>query len=207
VSADPADVAPADGGPPPGEEWSGPSLERLRALLIEEGGLIGGLVCESPGEKTARSGGSIGIGMLRSLGPAQTAARGPRADGNRAEYELLVETIYEGYLLHYHAPRVVRPPEQDLGLLVGDRLYALGLAKLVKLGDVEAVAELADVITLSSLAQAADNPDLAQAVWMAGSHAVAWGASPEHSRAKALTRAASPEALEAMRRLLPAQGS
>jgi hypothetical protein len=47
-------------------------------------------------------------------------------DGRGADYELLVETIYEGYLLHYHAPRVVRPTEQDLGLLAGDRLYALG---------------------------------------------------------------------------------
>ena len=99
-------------------------------------------------------------------------------NGRGADYELLVEAIYEGYLLHYHAPRVVRPPEADLGLLAGDRLYALGLARLVKLGDVEAVAELADVITLSALAHGAGNPELADAVWMAGARAVGWGASP-----------------------------
>ncbi len=88
-----------------------------------------------------------------------------------------METIYEGYLLHYGASRVVRPPEEDLGLLAGDRLYALGLARLVELGDIEAVAELADVITLSALARAGAAPELAEAVWMAGARAVGWGAS------------------------------
>lgn len=136
-------------------------------------------------------------------GPAQLAASGPRVDGRGAAYELLVETIYEGYLLHYHTPRVVRPAEQDLGLLAGDRLYALGLARLVKLGDIEAVAELADVITLSALAHASANPELAGAVWMAGARAVGWGASSQHDRAKALVRAGSPEALTALRGLLP----
>ena len=48
------------------------------------------------------------------------------------------------------------PPEADLGLLAGDQLYAIGLARLVELGDTEAVGELADTITLSALAQAAD---------------------------------------------------
>ena len=42
------------------------------------------------------------IARLRSPPPA----RAPRAA--REEYELLVEAIYEGYLLHYGAPRVVR---------------------------------------------------------------------------------------------------
>jgi hypothetical protein len=134
-------------------------------------------------------------------GPAQLAASGPRTDGHSADYELLMEAIYEGYLLHYHAPRVVRAPEDDLGLLAGDRLYALGLARLVQLGDVEAVAELADVITLSALAQASANPELANAIWTAGARAVGWGASPQHDRAKALARAGHPDALEALRSL------
>lgn len=136
-------------------------------------------------------------------GPAQLAASGPRVNGRGADYELLVETIYEGYLLHYRDPRVVSTPEQDLGLLAGDRLYALGLARLVELGDIEAVAELADIIALSALAHASATPELADAVWMAGAHAVGWGASPQHDRAKALLRAGSPEALEALRSLGP----
>ncbi|MGH2880582.1 MAG: hypothetical protein ACRDK4_13380 [Solirubrobacteraceae bacterium] len=164
------------------------TLERLRSLLAGEGGLITGLlVSGAPREETA--------------GPAQIAIAGPRVDGQGPEYELLIETIYEGYLLHYHSPRVVRAPEQDLGLLAGDRLYALGLARLVRLGDIEAVAELADVIALSALAHGAANPELASAVWGAGARAVGWGASPAHERAKALARAGSPEALAAMLRL------
>jgi hypothetical protein len=167
-------------------------LERLRELLLEEGGLMAGLVDPSCPGRTAPA---------ADAGPAQIAASGPRVNGRGADYELLVETIYEGYLMHYHAPRIVRAREDDLGLLAGDRLYALGLARLVKLGDVEAVAELSDVITLSALAHGSGNPELAEAVWIAGAHAVGWGASPRHERAKALARAGSPDALEAMRGL------
>ncbi len=109
--------------------------------------------------------------------PRRSPRPGRACDGRAADYELLIEAIYEGYLLHYHAPRVMRPPEDDLGLLAGDRLYALGLERLVALGDVEAVAELADVITLSALAHGSGEPELAAAVWAAGARAVGWGAS------------------------------
>ncbi len=169
------------------------SLERLRAMLLEEGGLMASLVDVAGPDDSPVS--------ALAEGPAQLAASGPRVNGRAADYELLIDTIYEGYLLHYRAPRVVRPSEADLGLLAGDRLYALGLAKLVNLGDVEAVAELADVITLSALAHGAGKPELAEAVWSAGARAVGWGASAQHDRAKALARAGSPAALEAMRAL------
>jgi hypothetical protein len=163
-----------------------PPLERLRSLLLEEGGLMSSLVLT--GDLTGPP----------VHGPAQVVASGPRAEGAGAEYELLVETIYEGYLLHYHAPRVIREHEADLGLLAGDRLYALGLARLVGLGDIEGVAELADVITLCALAHGGGQPELAAGIWMAGARAVGWGGSPEHERAKALVRAGSPDALVAL---------
>jgi hypothetical protein len=165
------------------------ALERLVALLREQGGLMATLVA-ADGPAGSADG---------TPGPAQTAASGPRAQRAREEYELLVETIYEGYLLHYGVARVVVPPEADLGLLAGDRLYALGLARLVALGDTEAVAELADTITLSALAQAAGEPVLAGAVWEAGARAVGWGSSPAHKHAKELAFAGAPEAIEAMR--------
>lgn len=177
-------TAGVDGAPPS-------SLSRLRTLLYEEGGLMRSLLKPDGPDSADRQPG----------GPARVAASGPRVNGNRAEYELLIEAIYEGYLLHYRSPRVVRPPEDDLGLLAGDRLYALGLARLVALGDVEAVVELADVITLTALAHGSGSPELADAVWAAGARAVGWGATPFHDRAKALTRAGSPGALEAMRSL------
>jgi hypothetical protein len=168
---------------------SGHVLERLRALLREEGGLIATLIEDAtrPDHRaTSRS-------------PASVAAAGPRTRARREEYELLVEAIYEGYLLHYGAPRVVSAAEADLGLLAGDRLYAIGLARLVALDDTAAVAELADTITLSALAQGAGEQALADAVWAAGARAVGWGSSKEHRRAKDLALSSAPEALEAMR--------
>jgi hypothetical protein len=162
------------------------ALERLATLLREQGGLMATLVADD----LPRSG---------EPGPAQMAAAGPRSAWAPDEYELLVEAIYEGYLLHYGAPRVLAAPEADLRLLAGDRLYALGLARLVALGDEEAVAELADTITLSALAQASEEPSLAVAVWEAGARAVGWGSSDAHQRAKRLAFAGAPEAIEAMR--------
>ena len=73
-------------------------------------------------------------------------------------------------------PACVHVAEADLRLLAGDRLYAIGLARLVALGDTAAVAELADTITLSALAQGAGGDQLAEAVWAAGARAVGWGA-------------------------------
>ncbi len=181
-------------------EGSLSGLERLRELLREGGGLLAGLLANPDAEPPR------GIGALAArepgggdASPAGIAASGPRAEGHREEYELLVEAIYEGYLLHYGAPRVLRVPEEDLALLAGDRLYAIGLARLVGLGDAEAVAELADTITLSALAHGTGDAALAQAVWSAGARAVGWGACPAHVEAKRLVVAGDPGALEAMR--------
>jgi hypothetical protein len=167
-------------------------LERLRGLLREDGGLMATLVC--PADRAGRS-----APRASTDGPAQVAAQGPRAEGMREEYELLMEAIYEGYLLHYGVPRVMEVPEADLRLLVGDQLYAIGLARLVALGDTSAVAELADTITLSALAQGAGDVALAEAVWAAGARAVGWGPSDEHAQAKQLVCAGDPAAIEAMR--------
>src|SRR5207245_2355895 len=127
------------------------------------------------------------------------AASGPRAARARDEYELLVEAIYEGYLLHYDEPRVVRVEDADLRVLAGDRLYAVGLARLVALGDTAAVRELAATITLSALAHGTEAVELARAIWAAGARAVGWGASRAHEEAKRLVLAGAAEAFEAMR--------
>jgi hypothetical protein len=58
---------------------------------------------------------------------------------------------------------------------------------------------LADTITLSALAQGAGKRTLAEAVWVAGAHAVGWGSSGAHTRAKELVHRGAQEALEAMR--------
>jgi hypothetical protein len=163
-------------------------LERLWALLRDGGGMMATLLAPDT-EHFADAPPS----------PATLAAEGPRALGLREEYELLIEAIYEGYLLHYATPRVLLVPEADVGLLAGDRLYAMGLARLVALEDTDAVLELADTITLSALAQGAGELELAEAVWSAGARAVGWGSSDSHRRAKELVYAGDPRAIEAMR--------
>jgi hypothetical protein len=170
------------------------ALAKLARLVRGEGGLMASLLAGSHR-------GDAGS-------PATIAAAGPRAEGRRDEYELLIEAIYEGYLLHYGRPRVIHAPEADLSLLAGDRLYAIGLARLVDLGDTFAVAELADVITLCALAEGAGEPQLAAAVWQAGARAVGWGPDERHRRAKELLLRGAPEALDAMRTsALPAPAS
>lgn len=131
--------------------------------------------------------------------PARLAAAGPRARGFEAEYELLVEMIFEGCRLHYGPQRVVRTADPDLALLLGDQLYALGLARLARLGDLESIGELADVISLVAQAQVARVPELADAVWIAGAVAIGWGTDARHARAKELARTQDPGAAAALR--------
>jgi len=131
-------------------------------------------------------------------GPAQIAARGPRAAGSEGEYELLLEMILEGSRLHYGTPRVIRTEDRDLALLLGDQLYALGLSRLAALGDLDAVAELADVISLVAQAHAAADRELAEAVWQAGAVAIGWGTSDAHETAKRLARGEDPQARGAL---------
>lgn len=129
------------------------ALERLAEALRAEGGLLAGAVVDPAG------------GADRRLGEA-VAGRG---DG----YPFLVEAIREGELLHYGEGRVVRPGDPDLALLAGDRLYAIGLARLAALGDVEAVAVLADVISACARAHAEDRGAESERIWTAGAAALA----------------------------------
>jgi len=163
------------------------ALRRLADVLHEEGGLLAeATTSRNPRaeEEDARHG--------------ALAAAGPRAEGREDDYALIVEAVREGYLLHYAAPRVVTGADRDLALLAGDRLYALGLANLAELGDLEAITELADVISLCALAHAEGVPALADAVWEAGAVAVGWGQTPEHAAAKAAARAGEAGAAEAL---------
>jgi hypothetical protein len=66
------------------------------------------------------------------------------------EYASIVESVREGYLLHYEEPRLLSGHDEDLGLLAGDYLYALGIERLAAMGDTEAVLVLADLISSSA---------------------------------------------------------
>lgn len=74
------------------------------------------------------------------------AALGPRSAATPGEYAFVVEAVREGYLLHYGTPRLFTGHDDDLALLAGDYLYALGIDRLSALGDTKAVAVLGDLI-------------------------------------------------------------
>lgn len=71
-----------------------------------------------------------------------------------AQHALGLETIYEGYLVHYGRSRLFAPPDADTALLLGDYLYAHGLVRVASTGDVAAVADLAELISLCTQARA-----------------------------------------------------
>ena len=146
-------------------EWEGSILARLAEEVRDRGGLLANAVSPVSGD-----------GAYGAL-----AASGRRAAGREDDYALLVEAIHEGYLLHYDSGRIVHPDDPDLSLLAGDRLFALGLARLAELGDLAAVAELADAHAEGDPARAAD-------VWAAGARAVGDGPPADHAAAKAAWR-------------------
>ena len=79
--------------------------------------------------------------------------------------ELVLEAVYEGYLMHYGEPRAFAGMDADLRLLAGDALYALGLERLAEAGEVGAVAELAELITGCARAHAEGRPADADGLW------------------------------------------
>jgi hypothetical protein len=81
-------------------------------------------------------------------------------------YALGLETIYEGYLLHYGRPRLFAPPDDDTALLLGDYLYAHGLVRVAAVDAVAAVADLSELISLCAQVQA-DERDGDGPLWAA----------------------------------------
>jgi hypothetical protein len=79
--------------------------------------------------------------------------------------DFVLEAVHEGYLLHYGQPNGFNGMDDDLALLAGDSLYALGLARLAEEGDLEAVAMLADLITNCAKAHAEGEPAVAADLW------------------------------------------
>lgn len=162
------------------------ALAALHAQLRAEGGLLADALAPAGAlaDATADHGALV--------------AHGPRTAADPDEYALVVEAVREGYLLHYGEPRVIRTPDRDLALLAGDRLYALGLARLAALGDAEAVGALAAVIALGAQAHAGEDPALAEAVWDAGVAQVGWGDDPALEAARAAAQAGEPGARAAL---------
>jgi hypothetical protein len=109
----------------------------------------------------------------------------------RPEHALALETIYEGYLLHYGRPRLFAPADPDVALLLGDMLYAQGLVRISALGDVRAVADLAALISLCAQARA-DGTDGEGPAWAATAALLGAGALDDARRSLREDRDAGP---------------
>lgn len=149
----------------------------LRALTTQLGA-DGGLLAEAllDDDRPDLGPDDLGLGTL--------AAAGPRSLGREDEIALVVEAVYEGFLLHGGSSRVLDVTDGDLNILAGDRLYAFGLARLAAIGDLESVRELADVIAICAQARAIDDDALSAAGWQLAASAIGWGSSSESEAAK-----------------------
>jgi hypothetical protein len=107
-----------------------------------------------------------------------------------ARYALGLETIYEGYLLHYGRPRLFAPSDRDTALLLGDYLYAHGLVRIAACDNVDAVADLAALISLCAELRADGRPG----------DGAAWAASAALLGRGPLAETHDPAALEAAAR-------
>lgn len=95
------------------------------------------------------------------------AAREPGARDTTAVFSTLVcdpllalgvETIYEGYVVHYGTSRLFDPADRDDALLLGDYLYAHGLVRIAATGNRVAVNDLAELISLCAQLRADTRP-------------------------------------------------
>lgn len=157
------------------------AVARLRDLVAAERGELAAALGEKP--------------AADAFGPLVAASE--RCRGHASDYALLIESILEGYLVHYHRSRLIEPRDEELRLLAGDYLYALGLSRLAALGDLEAVRELADVIGLCAQAHAGPEPpepEVSEAIWALGAVGVAGGTWDAGEAAKRRLREGRPDA-------------
>jgi hypothetical protein len=107
-------------------------------------------------------------------------------------YRLGLETIYEAYLVHFGRPRLFAAEDSDTAVLLGDYLYAHGLVRIAGLGETDAVADLAELISLCGQLRAEDRAGDG-AAWAASAALLGAGAL-EEARA-ALRAGGDPEPL------------
>jgi len=106
----------------------------------------------------------ISAHAIEPTGEASFAPPGERA--------YVLEAVREGYLLHYGESRLLEGHDDDLALLAGDYLYALGIERLAALGDTAAVLVLADLISASAQLHTEGRADELPARWRDAATAV-----------------------------------
>ena len=98
--------------------------------------------------------------------PEQRGIFGPLAP---ERFALGLETIYEGYLVHYGRPRLFAPADEETALLLGDYLYAHGLVRIAATGELDAVVALAELISTCAHLRAEQAPGDGEA-WVGAVH-------------------------------------
>ncbi len=141
-------------------------IEALVDALRAEGGTLGELVA-APCPTAATWPRAAAACRLR---PAGGRARGRLRAPARDDLRGLAAALRR-------RPGSSTPSDPDLALLLGDQLYALGLARLAALGDLEAVDALATVISRLAQAHAEGDGASAEEIWAEGARAVGWGSS------------------------------
>ena len=94
----------------------------------------------------------------------------PAADGYGT---MVLDAVREGYLLHYGEPRLLSGHDEDLALLAGDYLYALGIERLAETGDCDAVLALAELIGTCARHHAEGRPEEVPELWRKTAEAIA----------------------------------
>jgi hypothetical protein len=127
--------------------------------------------------------------------PLWSAALRPAADRDATSvfsalgdgrFALGLESIYEGYLLHYGRPRLFSPADPDASILLGDYLYAHGLVRVAALGEVTVVSDLAELVSVCAQLRAEER-DGDGAAW-AGTVSVLGSGDPRLEDGRAALR-------------------
>ena len=90
----------------------------------------------------------------------------------------VLDAVREGYLLHYGEPRILSGYDEDLALLAGDYLYALGIERLAASGDCEAVLRLAELIGGCARRHVEGREDEVPVLWQAAAAAIGDESAP-----------------------------
>ena len=132
------------------------------ALTAAPGGIWETIAAEAAGESP------LWAGVLRPVEEREpVAVFSPLAP---ERFALGLETIYEGYLMHYGRPRLFAAADRDTRVLLGDYLYAHGLVRVAEHREVGVVADLAELLSLCAQVRAEAAPDSAEedgALWAA----------------------------------------
>ena len=112
-------------------------------------------------------------------GPARLASL-VESLGGSASAAFAIEAVREGFLCHHGSSRILALEDDDLALLVGDLLYAIGLRELAVAGDPGSVSTLAELIRLASERSRSGSDTALRSLWLGQAVALGVGSDEIH---------------------------